>query len=829
MEYKKRTIIWEDNSEPPKNYIWVKADNKPYEFNYYTHKWEESNSVEIDPEYSAKIVDKPFKKTIVYEENNTPSRDSIWVKKDGVAYEFNKGEWKVNDSVHTSLEREVLTNVPLTFEILSDGYFCFTTNDENRTRTIQYKKNDGEWTNISSEINQEYTKEITITGEEDPYIYIGMDPDLGNFAWSNGTTTIYNGYNLISTGQYLWDASETNIFIAASIKNEFVGTKYEVVKGDILQFKGNNSNYNRYGTFSNTTCEFNVIGNIMSLINSNDFSSIKKISDQKAFYWLFDNCKGLTNANKLILPATTLSDYCYSGMFRECTNLVTTPKLPALTLRDNCYAAMFSTCVNLKNAPDLPATVLAEHCYDLMFYNCTSLITTVKLPVTDLKTGCYENMFYGCSSLTIAPELPATTIKSRCYYGMFRDCTNLIKAPELPATTIGYASCYLMFSGCTSLTTAPTILPATTLNGSCYRYMFSKTKITVAPELPATTLTEYCYGDMFSGCTSLTTAPELPATTLAECCYDNMFWGCTSLTTAPELPATTLARSCYRWMFYNCTSLTQAPELPAKILVPYCYNNMFYKCRNLNNVKCLATDMSASNCIQYWLSVVSETGTFIKDPSTTWPTGSSGIPTGWTVENYYEPHDSVDLGLPSGTLWATMNVGANAPEEDGNYYAFGEIETKSNYTTSTYKFYDEQTSDCTKYNSTDGISELELEDDVANLLWGGYWRIPEYSDYEELVANCTKTEETINNKQGYRFTSNINGNSIFIARPKEMRGTSLSDSTGIWSSTVDGWSEEIRNGVQINLSSNVANPSPRFFGMVIRPVMTPESDESHYR
>ena len=114
---------------------------------------------------------------------------------------------------------------------------------------------------------------------------------------------------------------------------------------------------------------------------------------------------------------------------------------------------------------------------------------------------------------------------------------------------------------------------------------------------------------MFDGCTSLTKAPELPATTLAIACYQYMFKGCSSLITAPELPATTLANSCYTYMFDGCSKLSY--------------------------IKMLATDISASSCLTNWVGSVASTGTFVKHTDmTSLPTGTNGIPEGWTVENY---------------------------------------------------------------------------------------------------------------------------------------------------------------------------------------------------
>jgi len=192
-----------------------------------------------------------------------------------------------------------------------------------------------------------------------------------------------------------------------------------------------------------------------------------------------------------------------------------------------------------------------------------------------------------------------------------------------------------LFSGCTYLMSAGNlVLPAITLSEHCYRNMFyGCTSLTTAPVLPATTLAERCYGAMFYNCTSLTTAPVLPATTLADNCYGQMFYGCTSLTTAPVLSATTLANYCYAYMFQNCTNLTTAPELPATTLANYCYRNMFQGCTSLNYIKCLATDISASSCTTGWLIGVASSGTFVKAASmSSWTTGTSGIPDGWTEE-----------------------------------------------------------------------------------------------------------------------------------------------------------------------------------------------------
>ena len=312
-------------------------------------------------------------------------------------------------------------------------------------------------------------------------------------------------------------------------------------------------------------------------------------------------------------------------------------------LEGNCMSMLFGD-----NASDNYSLSGYGYVFNNLFYNCTNIVSVSEnfLPAITLEGYCYEYMFKGCTSLTTAPKLPATTLAGGCYNGMFKGCTSLTTAPKLPATTLA-GTCYInMFSDCTSLTTAPE-LPATTLADWCYSSMFwDCSSLTTAPALPATTLTERCYESMFRGCTSLTTAPKLPATTLAKQCYDSMFSYCTSLTTAPALPATTLTERCYYMMFCNCKGLTTAPELPATTLTERCYNNMFTGCSKLNYIKMLATDISASLCLNAWVNGVASTGTFVKNVNmTSLPTGTSGIPSGWTVKDDYTPTSCTSLTI----------------------------------------------------------------------------------------------------------------------------------------------------------------------------------------
>ena len=581
----------------------------------------------------------------------------------------------------------------------------------------------------------------------------------------------YLTFNIISAGTIYWKDSSgissktiqysKNGGAWTNITSSTGGTPISVNAGDVVRFRGDNATYARYNTFNDTTAKFEVEGNIMSLINSTNFATATTLVSSYTFYALFSQCTGLTSAENLILPATTLTIDCYSRMFQGCTSLTSVPALPATTLAEGCYFSMFNGCTSLATAPVLPATTLANDCYYEMFKGCTSLTTAPALPATTLAAGCYDRMFQGCTSLTTAPVLPATTLADWCYHWMFSGCTSLnyikclardisadscttdwvynvsptgtfvkagsmndweidsangipigwtvegpnseyltfniisggtivwkansstgkktieysmdggetwtsitsntgASAPSISvsagdavqfrgnnATYASNTSRFNTFNGTTakfevegnimSLINSTNFATATTLVSSNTFYcLFSQcTGLTSADNLvlPATALTSNCYYRMFSDCTSLTTVPALPATTMAEGCYGYMFASCTSLTAAPELPATTLANWCYSFMFQYCTSLTTAPELPVTTLVMGCYNGMFASCRNLNYIKCLATNISASDCTYFWVNEVADTGTFVTPSATSWSTGANGIPSGWTRVN----------------------------------------------------------------------------------------------------------------------------------------------------------------------------------------------------
>ncbi len=135
-----------------------------------------------------------------------------------------------------------------------------------------------------------------------------------------------------------------------------------------------------------------------------------------------------------------------------------------------------------------------------------------------------------------------------------------------------------------------------------------------------------------------------------------------------------------------------------------------------------------------------------------------------------DDHDWVDLGLPSGTLWATRNVGASAPEEFGDYFAWGETEPKDHYDWSTYKWCNGSDTTLTKYcihshygynGFVDNKAELDPKDDAAYVNWGPSWRMPTIEQQQELINNCSFVWATQNGVNGRLFTG-PNGNTLFL-------------------------------------------------------------------
>lgn len=192
-----------------------------------------------------------------------------------------------------------------------------------------------------------------------------------------------------------------------------------------------------------------------------------------------------------------------------------------------------------------------------------------------------------------------------------------------------------------------------------------------------------------------------------------------------------------------------------------------------------------------------------------------------------DTHEYVDLGLPSGLLWATCNVGANSPEECGNYYAWGETQPKDYYGWENYLFYGEGEYPwitCTKYNHN-GLTLLP-EDDPATQ-WGASWRMPTVEDWQELFDNTTNEWTTQNGVNGVLLTA-LNGNSLFLPETGWWNLDEIQfDYSKYWSSSVDYyWPNVFANIFDVRTWGGVFDieiyRESRSAGLPVRPVRNAE-------
>jgi len=186
---------------------------------------------------------------------------------------------------------------------------------------------------------------------------------------------------------------------------------------------------------------------------------------------------------------------------------------------------------------------------------------------------------------------------------------------------------------------------------------------------------------------------------------------------------------------------------------------------------------------------------------------------------------AIDMGLS--VKWANANLGAGGPEGYGDYYAWGETETKDSYSWETYKWCNGDYNKLTKYNNNnsfgvvDNKTVLAPEDDVAHVKLGGNWRMPTDEEWKELIDNCTWTKKTQNGIKGLTITSNKNGKSIFLPAAgyrNEARLSSAGSCGYYWSSSLDTGTPDSAWGVDFNTDSVYRDDYYRCYGRSVRPV-----------
>lgn len=275
-------------------------------------------------------------------------------------------------------------------------------------------------------------------------------------------------------------------------------------------------------------------------------------------------------------------------------------------------------CGSILREDDFSYVITSGNGIRRLFINCKVVNAADLILPKFTNVGCFASMFEGCSSLVSAPNFHNDTLSGSCYSNMFKNCTSLVSVPFVLDYTTLQRGCYNgMFEGCTSLTTSP-------LKGGSY------------------SVPSQAFNRMFSNCTSLINVEDLYITGIEQSGLQhlaNMFSNCTQLEHSPikSFPKQ-IWQYCYFGLFDGCTNLIDCPELPAETLANLCYQIMLRKTK-ITWIKMLATDVSANNCLQYWLASVPNVSTsvFVKHIDAQWTTtGVNGVPTNWTII-YYDP------------------------------------------------------------------------------------------------------------------------------------------------------------------------------------------------
>ena len=229
----------------------------------------------------------------------------------------------------------------------------------------------------------------------------------------------------------------------------------------------------------------------------------------------------------------------------------------------------------------------------------------------------------------------------------------------------------------------------------------------------------------------------------------------------------------------------------------------------------MATAVSGSDCLSDWVSGVASSGTFVKNFNFSLDRGVSGIPEGWELQQFIEMGD--------GLKWAIMNVGASSIAGYGDYFAWGETQPKTNYSSGTY--FDKTDSGFNKY-ALDKKTQLELTDDAARVNLGGTWRIPTSEEWLAL-KNSNNFDWVWNSaSNGYEVTSKIpgySGNSIFLPAAGMMvntSGFSVGSVGNYWTSTLS--SNDSGRAYEVNFNSSgvdaTNNSGVRSYGRPVRAV-----------
>ena len=350
---------------------------------------------------------------------------------------------------YNKTEEEQMFHTMFSFEVISGGSIQWKRNQEfiDNDASISYKKNDEPWVTAWTSLEGTWPSTIDLQGlgcfvQDYVDIYAECMRYTSTGAGCEGMcVNVYSDWNFgIGDSVYVDDENgegrEGDYIVTGLTTNTFVPATINVVPGDIVQFKSNETygfmDTNERGSIlvTNNGCLVQAYGNFMSLVYGDDFEENSEFPDDvlqyggNSVYKYFFRDIGVIDASNVIFPAKKIPSYYYGYLFSGCETLVYAPKkLYGIELSAMCYSSMFYGCTNLITTPELPATTLADGCYDTMFSDCTSLVNAPVLPAKYIAysqyyyTSSYHELFSGCSNLNYVKCMMLTTPSNQTTFG----------------------------------------------------------------------------------------------------------------------------------------------------------------------------------------------------------------------------------------------------------------------------------------------------------------------------------------------------------------------------------------------------------------------------
>ena len=454
------------------------------------------------------------------------------------------------------------------------------------------------------------------------FFYIkNVDSQSGNVSFVFNGSTSYNTLKKIEYSKDRLNWTSVNVSSTETTIPTNVGEK--------VYFRNNNGYCNNQFSYIhfNSDINVNVGGNLYTLLNYNNVNV--SIQSDYVFNYLFVSMIKLLDASKLVLPWTTLRNRCYNGMFGGCSSLITPPELPATTLVQYCYSGMFQNCSSLTSITTYAEDISADSCLfgwvgnvntvGTFYNNGSATYTTgsdgIPSRWTEVKPSTGPDYFYientddtsGNVSFTFNGAPGSDTIQQIEWSKDKTNWTTVILAADTTTDVpidVGEKVYFRNDNGKCSMSSSEYL----SFNSDIYTNTGGELYTLLDYTDENVSLRNYAFSSLFEGNSYLIDASNLVLrwTTLTQYCYRRMFSGCRALEIPPSLITTTLARYCYKEMFYRCSSL--------QIVITY------------------ADDISASGCLRDWLKEVAPAGIFCNLGSATYPTGTSGIPNGWSEE-----------------------------------------------------------------------------------------------------------------------------------------------------------------------------------------------------